>query len=250
MIPTESLAIGPAMRWLALALSSVFLFAVAVITAGDAIFRRLQRRALQRSLNKVPWHKLVVAVLLSFSLLTSQMAFGQAQKQSTPATRAAQYQKLFLLMNGLMAQVKKQCKSTACTETASEGLALIADAQEKQNNGLLSENETNRKAFHAKLEKVLLGIHTALMDNAQAKRHPNSSKFTSPFCPAKVVPVQDPVEMCALCDQTLETLSEICGLYAFVNPDAALICLAAAAIGYARCVEDWCGVDDPGPYRY
>jgi hypothetical protein len=65
MVSTESLAMGPAMRWLALALSSVFIFAVAVITAGDAVFRRLQRRALQRSLNKVQWHKFMgVAVLL------------------------------------------------------------------------------------------------------------------------------------------------------------------------------------------
>jgi hypothetical protein len=48
MISTESLAIGPAMRWVALALCSVFVFAVVAITAGDAIFRRLQRRALER----------------------------------------------------------------------------------------------------------------------------------------------------------------------------------------------------------
>jgi hypothetical protein len=83
MIPTEtSLAIGPAIRWLALALSSVFIFAVAVITAGDAIFRRLQRRALQRSLDKVEWHKFMgVAVLL---LLASCLA------RSAPITGLAE----------------------------------------------------------------------------------------------------------------------------------------------------------------
>jgi hypothetical protein len=43
IIPTESLAIGPAMQWLALALSGVCVFAVAVTTVGDAIFKRLQR---------------------------------------------------------------------------------------------------------------------------------------------------------------------------------------------------------------
>jgi hypothetical protein len=85
MIPTESLAIGPAMRWLAVALSSVFVFAVAVITAGDAIFRRLQRRALQRSLNKVG--KVVAAILLTFLLpttFTAQLAYAGQTQTPTP----------------------------------------------------------------------------------------------------------------------------------------------------------------------
>jgi hypothetical protein len=75
MVSTESLAMGPAMRWLALALSSVFVFAVVLITAGDALFRRLQRRALQRSLDKVEWHKFMgVAVLLLLSSCLARSA--------------------------------------------------------------------------------------------------------------------------------------------------------------------------------
>jgi hypothetical protein len=49
-----------------------------------------------------------------------------------------------------------------------------------------------------------------------------------------------------MCLETLHDLAEICALYAFVDPDAALICLAAAALGYARCVEYRCGVNPGG----
>lgn len=82
VIPTETLAIGPAMRWLALALSSVFVFAVAVITAGDAVFRRLRQRQMARELAKIKWHKFNgVAVLL---LLASCLA------RSAPITGVTQ----------------------------------------------------------------------------------------------------------------------------------------------------------------
>jgi hypothetical protein len=71
MIPENTLAVGPALRWIGLAMLVLFLFSVFLITAGDALFRRLQRRAVQRSLNKVEWHKFmgVAALLLLCSCL-------------------------------------------------------------------------------------------------------------------------------------------------------------------------------------
>jgi hypothetical protein len=71
MIPENTLAVGPALRWIGLAMLVLFLFSLFLITAGDALFRRLQRRAVQRSLNKVEWHKFmgVAALLLLCSCL-------------------------------------------------------------------------------------------------------------------------------------------------------------------------------------
>ena len=58
-----------------------------MMVTGCAVSRRavhnFQRTALERSLNKVG--KLIAAILLSFSLLTSQLAFGQTYSNSQKA---------------------------------------------------------------------------------------------------------------------------------------------------------------------
>jgi hypothetical protein len=232
------------------------------IQLGDMLYRRFARAQLKHQLGKLKWTPLI-AVCLSVSLLTSQMAFGQtapATKLTPQEIRAAQYQKLFAVTNGLLTQIKKNCKTEACTQAAEDGLALITDAQEKQKNGQLSEVESNRKEFHQKLDAILTKAHSALMEDAAAKRaaRKGSAKLNLPELPSCPVPSTtaakktdgkvvgvglrggDP-EMCQACQDTFETLAEICALYAFVNPDAALICLAAATLGFARCVSDWCG---------
>lgn len=253
MIP-ETLAIGPTLRWLALALGGVFLFAVAVVTAGDAIFKRLQRKAIQRSLSKIKWMPLV-ALCLSFFLLTSQMAFAQTPNPTPKQLRAAQYQKLFLLVNGFLAQVNKNCKTPACAQAAEDGLALITDAQDKLQEGQFLEDESTRKQFHQKLEGALTRARTALIEDADAKRATTKSSKNLPEVPSCPVPTRaattkngrvvlanlpDPY-MCNECWEAFEVLAEICALYTIVSPEAALICLASATIGFARCIEDWCG---------
>jgi hypothetical protein len=242
MIPTESLAVGPAMRWLALALSSAFVFSVFVITAGDAIFRRLQRRALQRSLNKVEWHKLVAAILLSFSLLTSQMAFGQTAP--APTSSAVRYQKLFTLVSGIMKEVPKVCKTEACIKAAEEGAALIADAQEKHSKGLLVDEV--RTQFHANLQTNLTALRMALLATLPEEKQ----KEIAARCPAcktaQVKPVQSSDE-CQLCEDVLEVTAEICALYLGTCNTCALICLSTAALAYGHCLRDYCQPQNPPP---
>jgi hypothetical protein len=118
------------------------------IQAGDVLYRRFSQAQLKRQLGKVTP---LIAVCLSVSLLTSQMAVGQTttpKPQLAPQEiRAQQYQKLFTVVGGLLVEIKKNCKTEACQQTADDGLALIADAQEKQKNGQLSEIESNRKEF-------------------------------------------------------------------------------------------------------
>jgi hypothetical protein len=235
MIPENTLAIGQAMRWLALALSSVFLFAVFLVTAGDAIFRRLQRKAIERSLNnKVPWRKLAM-VLLSFSLLTSQMAFGQTN--TTASSSAVRYQKLFTLVSGIAASTKDACKTEACAKAAEELAAVVADGKEKHAKGLLVDDA--RKQFHADLNANLLKLRAALIASLPEKEQ-NETASRCPACKPQVQlkPVQ--TEECQICDEVLHTALEICALYLPFNQVAALICVSAAALAYGRCIEDFC----------
>jgi hypothetical protein len=235
MIPTESLAIGPAMRWLALALSGVFVFAAVVITAGDALFRRLQRKAFQRSLDKVA--KLVAAILLSFSLLTSQMSFAQTAAPAPKLTRTEQYQKLMTVTNRIMVQLKKTCKTEQCAALSDEGLALVADAQPKAAKGWLAEEE--RLDFHNRLDSLLTRVIAAIQ---ASKKTPDTSKLKLPdgaACRAKnVVFDQD------RCDQgyeVFETLAEICALYLGICETCALICLSTATLQFGHCLKEFCG---------
>jgi hypothetical protein len=149
MIPTESLAVEPTLRLIGLSLLVLFVFSILLILGGSSVFHYLQRKALERSLNKIKWHKLVAAILLSFSLLTSQMAVGQTAP-APKTSSAARYQKLFALVSGLSAQTKKVCKTEACTKASDELAVVIADGQDKHSNGLLV-GET-RKQFHTDLD--------------------------------------------------------------------------------------------------
>jgi hypothetical protein len=229
---------GPVLRWLALALSGVFLFAVAVITAGDAIFRRLQRAAIKRSLNKVG--KLVAAILLSFSLLTSQMAFGQT---APPTKTRAAYQKLFTLVGGIMKETPKVCKTEACVKAAEEGAALIADGQEKESKGLLV-GET-RTQFHNDLEANLTKVRAALLATLpeQKQKEVVSQCPTCKTNTAKVKPVQGTSEECQYCFDVLEVTAEICALYLGTCNVCALICLSTATLAYGKCIRDFCPPD-------
>jgi hypothetical protein len=235
MIPTESLAIGPAMRWLALALSGVFVFAAVVITAGDALFRRLQRKAFQRSLDKVA--KLVAAILLSFSLLTSQMSFAQTAAPAPKLTRTEQYQKLMTVTNRIMVQLKKTCKTEQCAALSDEGLALVADAQPKAAKGWLAEEE--RLDFHNRLDSLLTRVIAAIQ---ASKKTPDTSKLKLPdgaACRAKNVVFDQ--DRCDQCYEVFETLAEICALYLGICETCALICLSTATLQFGHCLKEFCG---------
>jgi hypothetical protein len=235
MIPENTLAVGPALRWIGLAMSMLFVLSVLFVYGGGALWRRLQRRALQRSLDKVA--KLVAAILLSFCLLTSQMAFGQTAPapKSSSATR---YSKLFTLVSGIAASTKDACKTEACVQAADELAAVVADGKEKYSKGLLI-NET-RKQFHADLDASLLKLRAALIATLPEKEQKEVAS-RCPTCKARLQPVQS--EECSLCDEVLHTTLEICALYLPFNQVAALICFSAAAIAYGRCIEDFCQTD-------
>jgi hypothetical protein len=235
IIPTESLAIGPAMRWLALALSGVFVFAVAVTTAGDVIFKRLQRAALKRELNKMQWHKLVPAILLSFALLNSQIAFAQ----SAPApkvTRAEQYSKLLTVVSRIMVQLKKTCTTEQCAALSEEGVALVADGQPKAAKGWLIEEE--RLNFHDKLESLLTRTIAAI----QSRKTAETAKLRLPdgsTCRAKNVVFDQ--DRCDLCYEVFEQAAEICALYLGVCETCSLICLSVATLQFGHCLKEFCG---------
>jgi hypothetical protein len=245
MIPTESLAIGSALRWIALALCSVFVFAVVLIIAGDAIFRRLQRRAIERSLNKVEWHKLVGAILLTFLLpttFTAQLAYAGQTTQTLPAVKSTvQYQKLFAVTSGIMVQLPKVCKTDECGSLATEGAALIADAQTKHQKGLLVDAE--RATFHDNLDSVLTRTIAAIRANRNTTTTATVKLPDGLTCPAqsKTKSVVFDQDRCELCYEVFEQLAEICALYTIVSPDAALICLASATLQFGHCLKEFCG---------
>jgi hypothetical protein len=225
-----------ALRWLAVALSSLFVFAVAVITAGDAIFRRLQRAAIKRELNKVQWRKLVMSILLSFSLLTFQFAFAQTAP-APKVTRTEQYQKLLTVTANIMLQLKKTCKTDECAALSEEGLALVADAQPKAAKSWLVEEE--RLDFHTKLDSLLTRTIAAIQ---ASKKTPDTAKLKLPDCPAcrakNVVYDQD---RCDQCYEVFEQLAEICALYLGICETCALICLSAATLQFGNCLKRFCG---------
>jgi hypothetical protein len=235
MIPENTLAVGPALRWIGLAMSVLFVLSVLFVYGDGALWRRLQRKAVQRSLDKVA--KLVAAILLSFSLLTSQMAFGQAASapKSSSATR---YSKLFTLVSGIAASTKDACKTEACVHAADELAAVVADGKEKHSKGLLI-NET-RKQFHADLNANLLKLRAALIASLPEKDQKEIAS-RCPTCKAQLKPVQ--TEECSLCDEVMHTTAEICALYLPFDQLAALICFTAMAIAYGRCIEDFCQTD-------
>jgi hypothetical protein len=234
MIPENTLAVGPALRWIGLALSMLFVLPVLFVYAGGALWRRLQRKAVQRSLDKVA--KLVAAILLSFSLLTSQLAFGQTAP--APSSSAVRYQKLFTLVSGIAASTKDACKTEACLQAADELAAVVADGQEKYSKGLLI-NQT-RKQFHADLNASLLKLRAALIATLPEKAQKEAAS-RCPACKPQLKPVQ--TDECSLCDEVLHTALEICALYLPFNQVAALICFSAAALAYGRCIEDFCQTD-------
>jgi hypothetical protein len=240
MIP-ETLAIGPALGWVALALAGAFVFAVFLITAGDALYRRFERAQIKRELGKLKCTPLI-AVCLSVSLLTSQLAFGQ----TTPAPKsstALRYDTLFAAVSTLAVQAKKACKTEACAKATDELSTVIAAGKDKYSKGLLI-NET-RKQFHTDLEAGLLKLRSAMMATLSEKEQKDLAN-QCPTCKTQLQlkPVQN--EECLLCDEVFHTSVEICLLYTGICQTCLLICISVAAISYSRCINDYCP-QDPNP---
>jgi hypothetical protein len=242
MIPTESLAVDSALRWIGVSLVGLFLFAVFVITVGDALYRRLQRNQLKRELKKISIP--LVAISLSISLLTSQLAFGQAAASPPQkATPEVQYHRLFKAVNLLVVRLKDVCKTEECAALVTEGTALIADAQEKQKKGSLVNDE--RQQFHKNLDSLLIRVKTALVA-VDAKQDNGAARLQIPqglACPAGKPGVKTIVydqDRCDLCYQVFETAAEICALYLGICETCSLICLSVAILQFGHCIQEFC----------
>jgi len=77
-------------------MSVLFVLSVLFVYEGNALWRRFQANQIKRELAKLKW-TLLVALCLSFSLLTSQMAVGQTAP-APKVTRAEQYTKLLTVV--------------------------------------------------------------------------------------------------------------------------------------------------------
>jgi hypothetical protein len=205
------------------------------IQLGDVLFKHLQRAAIKRELGKLKWTPLI-AVCLSVSLLTSQMAFAQTAP-APKLTRTEQYQKLMTVVSRIMVQLKKTCKTDQCAALSDEGLALIADAQPKAAKGWLVEDE--RLDFHNKLDSLLTRTIAAIQ---ASKKTQDTAKLKLPDCAAcrakNVVFDQD---RCDLCYEVFEQLAEICALYLGICETCALICLSTATLQFGHCLKEFCG---------
>jgi hypothetical protein len=183
----------------------LFLFAVFVITAGDALFRHLQRNQIKRELEKIGAP--LVAICLSVSLLTSQLAFAQTAPPPQKATPEVQYQRLFKAVNLLVKRLKDVCKTEECAALVTEETALIADAQEKQKKGSLVNDE--RIQFHKNLDSLLIRVKTALVA-VDAERDNGAARLRIPQRPAHsagkpgVKTIVYDQDRCDLCYQVLK----------------------------------------------
>ena len=212
------------------------------IQTGDVLYKRFQRKAIERSLNKAT--KLVAAILISFSLLTSQMAYGQ----TTPAPkRPGNYQTLFMLSTRIIAMTRTTCKTEDCSKAADELSAVIKDGQDKHARGILL-SET-RKKFHADFKTSMTKLRLALVANLSDEDKAAMAKL--PECPAcSKAPPLHPVQygtqaQCEQCYEVLHTAVEICALYTGICPTCLIICVATAALAFGGCINAFCAPDNP-----
>jgi hypothetical protein len=222
----------------------VSMLAVAcIIQAGSVLHRRFQRAAIQRSLDKVEWHKIIPAILLSFCLLTSQLAFAQTAPPPK-ATPQEQYQRLLVAVSIIMAHMKQSCKSEACVALIAEGTPFVADAQEKNKKGLLVDEE--RTEFHKKLNSFLTRTREALQVEATKEDPKGTTKLQIPeglSCPAGKPGLKTVVydqDRCDLCYQVFEQAFSICTLYLGICQTCALICMSVATLQFGNCIERFC----------
>lgn len=211
------------------------------IEAGDVLYKRFQRKALERSLTKVA--KLVAAILISFSLLTSQMAVGQPAPK-----RPGNYQTLFMLSTRIITMTRTTCKTEECSKAADGLASVIADGKDKHTRGILVAE--TRKQFHADFKTSMTKLHLALVANLSDEDKAAMAK--RPECPScdhqpLVRPVQNGTqEECALCYEVLHAALEVCLLYSGICPTCQLICISVAALSFGRCIQDYCP-PDPNP---
>lgn len=177
-------------------------------------------------------HRVVVLLIAVLGVAHSApIALAQSAKE----VRDHNYAKLFSVSNGFFAELPNVCKSDACALIAADGNKIVSDGADKYGRGALVDTE--RIAFHKNLEAALQRGITEL------QRLPKSTATSAELRPhAKCLTVDGATETtaCSACYDTYEVLAEICALYAFVSPSAALICLGAATVGFGRCVLDYC----------
>jgi hypothetical protein len=152
-------------------------------------------------------------------------------------TRAEQYTKLLTVVERVMVQLKKTCNTEQCAALSQEGVALVADAQPKQQKGWLVEEE--RLDFHNQLDSLLTRTIAAIQSS---KKTPDTTKLKLPdgyACRAKNVVFDE--DRCDLCYQVFETAAEICALYLGVCETCSLICLSVATLQFGHCLKQFCG---------
>jgi hypothetical protein len=187
--------------------------------------------------------KCVVSFILAFSLLGGT-GFSQSQNpppQSQEEIAKDKYQKLFSITNAWVVQAGKVCKTDACATLVPDTLKMLSDAKDKFDKKQFFEND--RIEFHKKHLTNVTAIRNEMVQQMLAK-HPEVAAAASlkpPDVPALCrVGYYPSPDSCQICYDIFENLAEICALYAFVSPEASLICLAAATLGFGRCVLDNC----------
>jgi hypothetical protein len=206
------------------------------IHIGSLLYRRFQHAAVKREFAKLKWTPLV-AVCLSVSLLTSQMALGQTE-QTKEQLRTANIQELLDRSVALMQHIKSSCKTAECAATAEQGLKILAEAKAKHAKGQLTGSEW--KSFKAVWHDYLLFSLEVLQRNVPISDEDVAAITGKPSIGhGQLVPVivNDP---CGMCSKVFAAASAICGMWALANPAYAAFCEAYAIQGFMECIDQWC----------
>lgn len=192
---------------------------------------------------------LKAAVIGVLSVTLTTMTFAAPQPQAPPKLHA-RYQKLITMSAGIAIKAKALCKTEECRAQADALNKVISEGQTKLNTYDLTGEA--RKQFHADFETSMNALLFSLRkQQAEKPANPEASKYEGPIndllakqkegCRAPRFKNAETEQECSqLCEEVLEQLSEICALYGVISPEAAIICLGAAAIGFGSCLNK-CG---------
>ena len=235
MILENTLAVAPALRWIGVSLLCLFVFSVFLITAGDALFRRLQRNQIKRELKKLKWVPLAVFLTMFVAL---PAAYAQTSEQASPQTQAETRQHLLVASSALMKHLKLACASEECQTLADQGLKMFAEAQQKLARNEMSDEEF--KSFNAGLRAHMEKVREAILKSKTVDpTNVAQMKVAAPQCKTKFENVikQSPCEQCTT---VFERLALICSLYAVSCPSCFIACEALAIEQYSECLDTWC----------
>jgi hypothetical protein len=182
---------------------------------------------------------------MTLGVFFTGQSFAQAPAEPPKKlTLAEQYGKLLDITAGVMTKLREVCKTDECAALSTEGLALTTEARPKVAKDWAGY-EQDMASFHARHASVMRRTIAVL----QANRPTTTSermKFSGPlpdadvFRKARLKNAYFDEYRCGLCYDVLEQTAEICALYAFVSPEAALICLAVSGLQFGGCLNGYC----------